>query len=85
MQLQDSIKKERMWKLEEESDKTRDTFIDRNIWKEFNVLIEVVKEDENWKIKWKWWTENYIEADQNTFEITSGKIWKNEIVVWILK
>ncbi len=84
-QLQDSIKKERMWALEEESDKTRDIFIDRNIWKQFNVLIEVVKEDENWKIKWKWWTENYIEADQNTFEITSGTVWKNKIVIWILK
>ena len=84
-QIQDSIKKERMWKLQEESDKTRDNFIDRNIWKEFKILIEVVKSDENWNIKWKGWTENYIEADQSTFEITSWKIEKNEIVIWILK
>jgi threonylcarbamoyladenosine tRNA methylthiotransferase MtaB len=83
-QISDSIKKERMWKLEAIWDSMRDEFIDRNIWNEFEVLIEVVKE-ENWKIKWKGWTQNYIEADQNTFEITSGIIKRNEIVKGKLK
>lgn len=83
-QISDSIKKERMWKLEAIWDSMRDEFIDRNFWNEFDVLIEVVKE-ENWKIKWKGWTQNYIEADQNTFEITSGIIKRNEIVKGKLK
>ncbi len=84
-QIPDNIKKERMWRLEEIWDITRDNFINRNIWKEFRVLIEVVKTDENWNIKWKGWTENYIEADEKTFEILEGKIEKNNIVTWILK
>ncbi|MDD2907894.1 MAG: radical SAM protein [Candidatus Gracilibacteria bacterium] len=83
-QIDDKTKKERMWKLEAIGDNIRDEFIERNIGKEFRVLIEVVKE-ENGKIKWKGWTENYIEADQNTFEIIEGKIERNNIVVGILK
>lgn len=85
-QIDDKTKKERMWKLEAIWDKTRDEFIERNIWKKFEVLIEVVKTDEqNWKTKWKGWTQNYIEADQNTFEIISGEIKRNEIVTGFLK
>lgn len=84
-QVNDKEKKERMWELSNISDHVRDDFIDRNIWKEFEVLIEVVKEEENWKIKWKGWTQNYIETDQDTFEITSGNIARNQIVKWILK
>lgn len=84
-QVHDKDKKERMWELSNISDHVRDEFIDRNIWKEFEVLIEVVKEEEDWKIKWKGWTQNYIEADQDTFEITSGNIARNQIVKWILK
>ncbi len=91
-QVPDNIKKERMWRLEEIWDITRDNFIDRNIWKEFRVLIEVVKPsplttegNSTENIKWKGWTENYIEADEKTFEILEGKIEKNNIVTWILK
>ena len=72
-QISDLEKKDRMW-----------DFIERNIWKKFEVLIEVVKE-ENWKIRWKGWTENYIEADDRTFEILEWEIKKNSIVKWILK
>jgi len=83
-QLDDKTKKERMWEIMNISDQIRDDFIDRNIGKEFNVLIEnVVSEDG--KIKWKGWTENYIEADDKTFKITSGEIKRNEIVTGILK
>lgn len=83
-QISDQIKKERMWELEAIADNTRDKFIERNIWKKFEVLIEVVKE-ENWKIKWKGWTENYIEADEKTFEILEWEIKRNAIVKGILK
>ncbi len=80
-QINDKIKKERMWNLDEISEITRDAFIDRNIWKIFNVLIEVIKTNETtWNIKWKWWTENYIEVDQSNFEIIEGNINRNEIV-----
>lgn len=82
-QIDDKIKKERMWEIMAISDEIRDNFIDENIWKKLEVLIEVVKE-ENWKVKWKGWTQNYIEADEKNFEITEWKIWRNEIVKWIL-
>ncbi len=85
-QISDQVKKERMWKLEAIWDNIRDEFIDRNIGKEFDVLIEVVKTDEEtWKTKWKWWTQNYIEADEKTFEIISWDIKRNNIVKWKLK
>lgn len=83
-QIDDKTKKERMWKLEYEAEKIRDDFINKNIWKKIEVLIEIVK-DENGKIKWKWWTQNYIEANEKTFEIISWKLEKNEIVSWVLK
>ncbi len=83
-QVSDLEKKDRMWDLEFIADSVRDDFIERNIWKKFEVLIEVVKE-ENWKIRWKGWTENYIEADDRTFEILEWEIKKNSIVKWILK
>jgi len=84
-QLDDKTKKERMWELSNISDQIRDDFIDRNIWNQFEVLIEVVKTDENGNTKWKGWTQNYIEADEKTFEITSGEIKRNEIVTGLLK
>ena len=83
--MNDKTKKERMWELSNIADHIRDEFIDNNIWKEFQVLIEVVKTDDNGKIKWKGWTQNYIEADEQTFEITSGKLERNQIVTGILK
>jgi len=84
-QIDWKIKKERMWEIMNLSDQIRDEFIDKNIWKELNVLIEVVKKDDKtWKIKWKWWTQNYIEADSSNFEIISGEIKRNEIVIWKL-
>jgi len=84
-QVDEKVKKERMWELSSIWDQIREDFIDRNIDKTFEVLIEVVKTDENWMTKWKGWTQNYIEADEKTFEITSGKIERNQIVTWILK
>lgn len=84
-QINDKIKKNRMWEIMNLSDEIRDNFIDENIWKNLEVLIEVVKiNDITWRIKWKWWTQNYIEADQSNFEIISWYIKRNEIVKWIL-
>ena len=78
-QVDIKIKKERMWEIMNISDQVRDEFIDENIWKTLEVLIEVI----NWN-KWKWWTQNYIEANNDNFEIISWKIEKNEIVIWKL-
>ena len=79
------IKKDRMWEIMNLSDQIRDKFIEENIWKTLEVLIESVKTDEKtWKIKWKWWTQNYIEADQSNFEIISGEIERNKIIIWKL-
>ena len=79
-QISDKIKKDRMFEVMSLSEWIRDDFIDENIWKEFKVLIEVVKEDD-WKVKWKWWTQNYLEADENNFEIISGEVKRNEIIL----
>jgi len=84
-QIDPKIKKERMWEIMNLSDQIRDNFINNNIWEKLEVLIEVVKTDEKtWKTKWKWWTQNYIEADNSNFEILSGKIKRNEIIIWKL-
>ena len=84
-QVDEKVKKDRMWELEFIWDSVRDDFIERNIWKQFEVLIEVVSTDENGKTRWKWWTENYIEADDRTFEVIEWEIKRNSIVKWILK
>ena len=80
-QIPDNIKKNRMWELEEIWEQIRDEFIERNIWKEFEVLLEVVKVDEKTgKTIWKWWTQNYIDVDNTNFEIISWTIKRNEII-----
>jgi MiaB/RimO family radical SAM methylthiotransferase len=90
-QIDWKIKKERMWEIMNLSDEIRDDFIDENIWETLEVLIEVV----NWKkcalndseevpLGRKWWTQNYIEANESNFEIISWKVAKNEIVIWKL-
>ena len=84
-QVDEKVKKDRMWELEFIWDSVRDDFIERNIWKQFEVLIEVVSTDENGKTRWKWWTGNYIEADDRTFEVIEWEIKRNSIVKWILK
>ena len=82
-QVDGKIKKTRMQKLLATWDKTREKFVASQKWKTLEVLIEVVKKDWD-NTTWKWWTQNYIEADESSFEIISGEIKKNEIVVWKL-
>ncbi len=76
-QISDKIKKERMNRILELSDKVREAYIKQNIGKNFEILVEIVWEDATWK----GWTENYIEASQENIEITSGEIKRNEIVI----
>ena len=92
-QVDGAVKKQRMNTLLAEWEKTRESFVHTQKWKELSVLIEVVKGwTQEWKgwtqgspLQWKWWTQNYIEATQDNFEIVSGEIKKNEIVIWRLR
>lgn len=79
-QVDEKIKKERLDTLLKRGEEKRAEFIQTQIWRTFEVLIESVKWNE-----WKGWSENYIECDHNNFEVISGKVWKNEIVIWKLK
>ncbi len=76
-QVPEKTKKERMKKIEKISKKIRNNFIEKNIWKQLEVLIEVEKNGD-----FKGWTQNYIEVTQENFEIISGELKKNEIVIW---
>ena len=80
-QVSDQIKKERMNRILELSDKVRNDFIKENIWKEFEILIEVVWEDSTWK----GWTQNYIEASNENIEIIHWEINKNNLIIGKIK
>jgi tRNA A37 methylthiotransferase MiaB len=96
-QISEKIKKERVKKLEKIWNKIREEFIKRNQKchstecqnqqniknSSLEVLIEVVK-NEKWKLKWKGWTQNYIEANEDNFEILSWEIKRNSIIRWVL-
>ncbi len=83
-QVDGKVKKVRMQALLATWEETREAFVESQKWKQLAVLIEVVKKD--WEnITWKWWTQNYIEADETNFEIISWEVNKNEIVIWKLK
>lgn len=79
-QIDEKTKKDRYDRLVELWDKVRADFIKSNIWKTFEVLIESVKSG-----NFKWWTENYIEVTNDNFEVISGVVKRNEIVVGRLK
>jgi len=79
-QIDEKIKRERLNRLIELWDKIRDDFIKSQIWNEFDILIESVRE---WEFKW--WTQNYIEANNSAFDIIEWEIKRNNIVKWILK
>ncbi len=80
-QTSDKVKKDRMNRILELSDKIRNNFILENIWDIFEILVEQV--DEKWN--WKGWTQNYIEASNENIEVLSWDIKKNEIIIWKLK
>jgi MiaB/RimO family radical SAM methylthiotransferase len=78
-QIDEKTKKSRMNKILKLSETIRNNFILENQWKTLKVLIEFNKD---WE--WKWWTQNYIEANNKNFQILSWKIGRNEIVTWFL-
>ncbi|NDK08639.1 radical SAM protein [Candidatus Gracilibacteria bacterium] len=79
-QIDEKTKKERYDKLVKLGDKVRSDFIKSNIGNTFEVLIESVKSG-----VFKGWTENYIEVTNDNFEVISGVVKRNEIVVGRLK
>lgn len=79
-QIDEKIKKERLNKLLDIWEETRKNFINSQKWKTLEVLIESEKD---WIFKW--WSENYIECTNENFEVISGSVKKNEIVIWKLK
>ncbi|PID86516.1 hypothetical protein CSB08_00855 [Candidatus Gracilibacteria bacterium] len=79
-QISEKVKKDRMERILELGDIVRKDFINSQRGKEFKVLIENVRGD-----KWKGWTQNYIECNQDNFLIKSGINKRNEIVTGILK
>lgn len=79
-QVSEKVKERRWEQILSLGNRIRKEFIASQIWKEFEVLLEVVKNE-----KWKGWTQNYIEVSNKNFAVTSWEIKKNEIVKWILK
>ncbi len=79
-QIDDKIKTQRLEKLLNQWEKIRNEFINSQKWKIFKCLIET----KNWN-DFKWWSENYIEINNNNFEVISWDIKKNEIITWVLK
>lgn len=79
-QVDEKTKKTRYDKITLLWDKVRQEFIDSQAGKTFEVLMESVKSG-----IFKWWTENYIEVTNDNFEVISGLVKRNEIVVGRLK
>jgi len=79
-QVDEVSKKQRVKIITKLSEKIRNDFKKSQKWKMLEVLIESVKD---WK--WKWWTQNYIEANNENFDIIEWKIKRNKIIKWFLK
>lgn len=79
-QVADEMKKDRMNRLMELWDTVRNEFKDSQKWKVLKVLIEKA----SWET-WSWWSENYIEIDENNFEIIAGIPKRNNIMIWKFK
>ncbi len=79
-QVDEKTKKESYDRISKLAENIRNEFINSQKGKTFEVLIESVKNG-----KFKGWTENYIEVTSDNFEVISGVIKRNEIVVGKLK
>lgn len=79
-QVPDNIKKQRFQKLLELWEKNRDAFIQSQVGKTFEVLVEgkIV-----WDT-WSGWTQNYIEADETNFQILEWTIKRGHLIRGIL-
>lgn len=74
-QVQESVKKERMNQLLQLGEEIAKNFYTSQKGKVLQVLIEKSN-----GTNWSGWSENYIEAKQDTFRITSGTPKRNEII-----
>jgi tRNA A37 methylthiotransferase MiaB len=93
-QVPEKIKKERIGKILFLWEQIRTGFIKSQMWKPLKVLIESVKnphplsgtsplqEEEK---QWKWWSQNYIECNNENFEIMEGEVKRNSIVFGKMK
>lgn len=79
-QVSEVIKKERQKILLKKAENIRNNFISWEKGKSFEVLVEKVRGN-----TFSWWTENYIEVNEENFEIKKWTIKKNEIIFWVLK
>ncbi len=79
-QVDEVEKKKRLEKLNKLWDKIRNEFIESQRWKTLKVLIEFVK----WW-EWKWWSENYVEVNNDNFEVVEWEVRRNEVVVGRLR
>gem|GEM_PF-564279 len=78
-QIEESIKKERLHRLLDMGEKTRNDFIASQVGNEFEILLEKVQGE-----NFQGWTQNYIECTQENCKIVSGNVEKNKIVRGIL-
>jgi len=79
-QIDEKTKKDRYDRILKLAENIRNEFINSQKGKIFEVLIESVKNG-----KFKGWTENYIEVTNDNFEVISGVVKRNEIMVGELK
>ncbi|MDD5769540.1 MAG: MiaB/RimO family radical SAM methylthiotransferase [Candidatus Gracilibacteria bacterium] len=79
-QIDEKTKKDRVDRLNSIGEEVRNNFITSQKGKTLNVLIESIKDG-----NFKGWSENYIECNSDNFEVISGIIKKNEIIVGKLK
>lgn len=75
-QVPENIKKDRMNRLLELGEQVRQEFIESQIWKPLKVLIEKKSWDH-----FSGWSENYIECNQDNFEVIGGDKKKNGVIV----
>jgi len=85
-QVPEDTKKERMNKLMKLWEEVREKFKKSQKWQTLKVLVEKSNLSQfspqgEMKLQWSGWSENYIECDENNFEIITGKPEKNNIIV----
>ena len=78
-QIDEKIKKERMWRINEIWNKTREKFLEKNKWTRKKVLVEWLKK---WHLNREWRTENYILIELNDKICKKNNLVKSELKKW---
>ena len=78
-QIDEKIKKERMWKIKEIWYKVRDKFLEKNKNSTKHILVEWLKK---WFKNRFWWTENYIQIELNDEFCKKNNLEKNNLKKW---